>query len=252
LSRSRAPTFPSSVGCGRRICPMLRAKHAVRLGLRAASRNPELAFGKGLLDALGTLLSILPWLLAAMLVAAVLDRPDVARALVAAVRAALSMRWAVAGGVLAAAALSWTLAMAFWSGALPVLAADVELGRRPPPGHFLPLALGGFPRVAAAGAVGYGLSLLFGLSLLAGGLVALPALAHRLTAGRLAELALLSTAGIIGGLLLDLLVRLMLVRAAVFGDGAPAAFARASGLLAQRLGACLLIVLAFGLLQLVA
>ena len=44
----------------------------------------------------------------------------------------------------------------------------------------------------------------------------------------------------------------MLVRAAVFGDGAPAAFARASGLLAQRLGACLLIVLAFGLLQLVA
>src|SRR5438105_1147995 len=130
---------------------MLRANHAVRLGLRSASRNPELAFGKGLLDALGTALSALPWALAAMLVAAALDRSDAARALVAAARAAFSMRWAIAGGVLAAALLSWTLGMAFWSGALPVLAADAELGRRPPPGHFWPLALRGFPRVAAAG-----------------------------------------------------------------------------------------------------
>ena len=230
---------------------MLRANHAVRLGLRSASRNPELAFGKGLLDALGTALSALPWALAAMLVAAALDRSDAARALVAAARAAFSMRWAIAGGVLAAALLSWTLGMAFWSGALPVLAADAELGRRPPPGHFWPLALRGFPRVAAAGAVGYGLSLLFDLALVAGTVAALPAFLLRPGAGRLAALALLLSAGIVGGLLIELLVRLVLVRAAAFGDGATAAFAHAAALLARRLGACLVIVLAFGLLQLV-
>src|SRR5438094_376925 len=113
---------------------MLRANHAVRLGLRSASRNPELAFGKGLLDALGT---------------------------------------------------------------------------------------------------------------------ALPAFLLRPAAGRLAALALLLSAGIVGGLLIELLVRLVLVRAAAFGDGATAAFAHAAALLARRLGACLVIVLAFGLLQLV-
>ena len=42
---------------------MLRANHAVRLGLRASTRNPELSFGKALLDTLGTALSLLPWLM---------------------------------------------------------------------------------------------------------------------------------------------------------------------------------------------
>ena len=43
---------------------MLKTGQAVRMGVRAASRNPELAFGKALLDLLGTVLSLLPLLLA--------------------------------------------------------------------------------------------------------------------------------------------------------------------------------------------
>src|SRR5438477_226273 len=53
---------------------MLPARLAVRLGLRAATRNPELSFGKALLDALGTVLSLLPWLLAVALLAASVGR----------------------------------------------------------------------------------------------------------------------------------------------------------------------------------
>src|SRR6266851_10487761 len=105
---------------------MLRANQAVRLGLRAASRNPELSFGKALLDALGSALSMLPWLLAAVLVAAVAWRLEPLLGVAVAAVALAKMRWAVLGGALAAAAISWTLGMAFWSGALPVLAADAE------------------------------------------------------------------------------------------------------------------------------
>src|SRR5260370_17644815 len=49
---------------------MLRANDAVRLGLRAASRNPELAFGKALLDLAGSALSLLPVALGAVFIAA--------------------------------------------------------------------------------------------------------------------------------------------------------------------------------------
>src|SRR5216683_798868 len=179
---------------------MLRANQAVRLGLRSASRNPELSFGKALLDALGSALSMLPWLLAAVLVAAVAWRLEPLLGVAAAAVALAKMRWAVLGGALAAAAICWTLGMAFWSGALPVLAADAELQRRPPPGHFWPLAVRGFPRVAAAGALAYGL---------------------------------------------------LLVRAAAFGDGPLAAFARACDVLGRRPGAFAAVQLAFLLLQLV-
>ncbi len=231
---------------------VLRAHHAVRLGLRAATRNPELSFGKGLLDALGTVLSAMPWALAAVVLLAAVDRLDAVVALAAAVRAAIRLRWAVAGGALAAAALSWALAMGFWAGALPVLAADAELQRRPPPGHFWPLALRGFPRAAAAGALAYGLLLSFALAAGAGALAGVAAIAVRPSPERFALLALLLSIGIAGGLLVDLLARLMLVRAAVFGDGATAAFAHASGLLAGRLGACVAVWLAFALLQIAA
>src|SRR5438046_2011722 len=37
--------------------PMIRAQNAIRLGLRAATRNPELAFAKTLLDLGGTALA---------------------------------------------------------------------------------------------------------------------------------------------------------------------------------------------------
>src|SRR5713226_9393507 len=204
---------------------MLRANQAVRLGLRAASRNPELSFGKALLDALGSALSMLPWLLAAVLVAAVAWRLEPLLGVAAAAVALAKMRWAVLGGALAAAAICWTLGMAFWSGALPVLAADAELQRRPPPGHFWPLAARGFPRVAAAGALAYALLLVFGLSLGVAALSGAVTILARPTPATFALLALTGCFGIIGGILLEALARLMLVRAAAFGDGPLAAFA---------------------------
>jgi hypothetical protein len=230
---------------------MLRANQAVRLGLRAASRNPELSFGKALLDGFGSALSMLPWLLAAVLLAAGTGHLSPLLGLTAAAAALLKMRWALLGAALAAGAISWTLGMAFWSGALPVLAADAELQRRPPPGHFWPLALRGFPRVVAAGALAYGLLLAFavslGLAALAGGVTILA----RPTPGVFALLALAGCFGIVGALLLDALTRLMLVRAASFGDGAISAFAHSSAFLGRRLGACVAVQLAFLLLQLV-
>ena len=230
---------------------MLRANQAVRLGLRAASRNPELSFGKALLDALGSALSMLPWLLAAVLVAAVAWRLEPLLGVAAAAVALAKMRWAVLGGALAAAAICWTLGMAFWSGALPVLAADAELQRRPPPGHFWPLAVRGFPRVAAAGALAYALLLVFGLSLGVAALSGAVTILARPTPATFALLALTGCFGIVGGILLEALARLMLVRAAAFGDGPLAAFARACDVLGRRPGAFAAVQLAFLLLQLV-
>src|SRR2546430_6969509 len=67
---------PSGERCdGVDVRAVLRANQAVRLGLRAASRNPELSFGKTLLDAVGSLLSMLPWLSALILIAAVAGGP---------------------------------------------------------------------------------------------------------------------------------------------------------------------------------
>jgi hypothetical protein len=55
-----------------------------------------------------------------------------------------------------------------------------------------------------------------------------------------------------GSVLIDLLGRLMLVRAAALGDGASSAFGKAASLLSARLGACLVVTLAFLLLELIA
>jgi hypothetical protein len=230
---------------------MLRANQAVRLGLRAASRNPELSFGKALLDALGSALSALPWVLAAVLVASAAGWLDPLLGLAVAAVALRQMSWALLGGALSAAAISWALGMAFWSGALPVLAADAELQRRPPPGHFWPLALRGFARVAAASALAYGLLLAFWVSL---GVAAASGAATILLHPSPAAFALFALSGclaIVGGILLDALARLMLVRAAAFGDGAVSAFARSCEVLGRRLGACAAVQLAFFLLQLV-
>src|SRR5947209_15476475 len=170
-------------------------------------------------------------------------------AIAAAALAILRMRWALAGMALTVAALSWTLAMGFWAGALPVLAADAELQRRPPPGHFWPLALSGFARVAAAGALAGSLLLAFELSLAAGVLWGAVAILARPTAGAFALLALAGCVGIAGAVLLDALWRLMIVRAAAFGDGALAAFARASNVLGRRMAACVAVQLSFLLLE---
>src|SRR5438128_11318535 len=78
---------PSRERCdGVDVRAVLRANQAVRLGLRAASRNPELSFGKTLLDAVGSLLSMLPWLSALILIAAVAGRREALLRLPAAAR----------------------------------------------------------------------------------------------------------------------------------------------------------------------
>src|SRR5689334_20983788 len=77
---------------------VLRANRAVRLGLRASSRNPELAFGKGLLDAIGTLLALLP---PAMGLLVLVSPIAISRLIVVAKGVSL----AVAGGVLCALAV---------------------------------------------------------------------------------------------------------------------------------------------------
>jgi hypothetical protein len=229
---------------------VLRANHAVRLGLRAASRNPELSFAKALVDQAGTLLAILPLALAALLIAgaargAVL--PAVARAL----RALVVLGWPVLGGVLTALAIAFTAGMLFWSGAVPLLAADAELNRRPPPGNFIVLVSRGAARTLLAGILGWGLSLLFSLSCAAAIVVAVPAAVLRPSPRLFAGAALVGAAALLGGLLLDLLARLTLVRAAAFGDSASAAFGKAASLLGARLGACLAVTLAFVLLELI-
>jgi hypothetical protein len=78
-----------------------------------------------------------------------------------------------------------------------------------------------------------------------------PSLAPRRSAALLAGIAAVATLAVVGGVLLDLLTRLMLVRAAAFGDGASAAFGRAASLLGSRLGTCLVITAAFLVLELV-
>ncbi len=223
---------------------MLRANHAVRLGLRAASRNPELAFGKALLDQGGNLLALLPVALAAAAIAGA-DLRDVLRALG-------GVGVATAGAILAALAAVWALAAVFWAGALPLLAADAELGRRPPAGNFLVLASRGAVRTLLAAMAGWGPSLLFALCAGAALVAALPVAALRPSATVFAAIAVVGTSALIGGVLLDVLARLVLVRAAVFGDTASAAFGKGASLLGARLGACLVVTVAFLFLELVA
>ena len=230
---------------------MLRANHAVRLGLRAASRNPELSFAKALLDQGGTLLSLLPVLLAAALIAGALGDGAPLAALARLLGAARALAFPLAGGVLTAAALAWTTSAFFWSGALPLLAADAEMDARPPRGNFLRLASRGFSRVASASALGSLLSLGVAVAFAAAFVVAAPVVAARPSPALLAGAALAAATSIVAGVLIDLLARLMLVRAAALGDGAAAAFHRAATLLSSRLGACLAIALAFLVLELV-
>ena len=229
---------------------MLRANHAVRLGLRAASRNPELAFGKALLDQLGSLLVLLPLLLGGVLLAAAMGDSGALQALLRALAALRALRWPVAGGICAALSIGWALGIGFWSGALPLLAADAEMDARPPRGQFLQLAGRGFARVAGAGAVGSLLSLLYTAACTLALVVALPLAGARPSALLFACIALLIASALAGGVLVDLLARLMMVRSAALGDGVTAAFGRAASLLGSRLGACIAIAAAFLVLEL--
>lgn len=226
---------------------MLRANQAVRLGLRAASRNPELAFGRALLDQLGNLVVFLPVLLASLCLFALFAGADIAHAL-GAVRA---ISWSTLGGVVAAAALAFSAGTLYWAGALPLLAADAEMDRRPPSGNFTLLAARGFARVLRAGFVSWALELTFSAACAAALVSFLPALATKPTPLLLGGAALIGTLAVLGSLLLDLAGRLLLVRAAAFGEGVSAAFGRAVSLLGARLGACVVVSVAFIVLDLI-
>ena len=227
---------------------MLRANQAVRLGLRAASRNPELSFARALLDQGGNLLALLPVLLAGACVAAIAAGVSIPAAL----KALVGLRWTVIGGVLAAFVIAFVAGMAFWAGALPLLAADAEMDRRPPPGNFAVLASRGFARVLGAGAIAYGLSLLFALAFTAALFASIPLALLGDSPSVLVGAALVASAAMGGSVLIDLLGRLMLVRTAALGDGVTAGFGKAASLLASRLGACLTVTLAFLFLELIA
>jgi len=229
---------------------VLRANHAVRLGLRAASRNPELPFAKALLDQAGNVLAVLPLVLAGLLVAAALQEDLLlAAALIPRVFTVLS--WPIAGAILAAIAVGFTASMLFWAGALPLLAADAEMNRRPPRGNFIPLLGRGAARTIAAGALGWGMSLLLTLCLVAALLFGAAAAAIRPSAGVFVGMAAVGASGIPGAILVDLLGRLTLVRAAAFGDPLTVAVAKAASLLGQRLGALLVVTGAFVFLELI-
>ncbi len=227
---------------------MLRANQAVRIGLRAASRNPELAFGRALLDQLGNLLTFLPLLLAGVFALALAGNESLLTSL-AAVRA---LRWPTLGAVVAAAAIAFTAGILFWAGALPLVAADAELDRRPPSGSFTLLASRGFARVFLAGLVAGALAIGFSLACTAALVAGIPAALLHPTPALLAGAALVSTIAIAGSILLDVLGRLLLVRAAAFGEGVSAAFGKAASLLGARLGACFAVSVAFLVLDLIA
>lgn len=226
---------------------MLRANQAVRLGLRASSRNPELGFARGLIDQLGNLIALLPLILLTLLLLPAADSAEIGKFL----HGLRALQWPTIGAVVAAAALAFTAGMLFWSGALPLVAADAEMDRRPPPGNFALLASRGFARVLPAGLVSYGLSLLFSAACTIALIAGAPALLDAPSPGLLALAALIATSSLFGAILLDLLGRVLLIRAASFGESVSAAFGKASTLILERLGAYLVVTMAFILLELI-
>jgi hypothetical protein len=228
---------------------MLRANQAVRLGLRAASRNAELSFAKALINQGGNLIALLPIALAAALIAA-LARGDALRSALLAARALAALRWPVLGGIAAALSIALAASLLFWAGAVPLLAADAELNRRPPPGNFALLVSRGAARTLVAGILGWGISILFTLACDAAVIFAIPAVLLRPSPGLFAAAALAGAVAVTGTFLLDALARLIMVRAAAFGDSATPAFARAVSLLGARLGASAVITVVFVALEL--
>jgi hypothetical protein len=229
---------------------MLRANHAVRLGLRAASRNPELAFAKALIDQAGNLLALVPVVLAALLVFASARGSPLEGALLA-LRTAALVRWPLLGAVVAALAILFLAGMLFWAGALPLLAADAELGRRPPAGNFLPLLSRGGARTLVAGALGWGIVLLLTIDCVVALLFGATAAVTRPSIALFAATAGVAILLLAATVLLDPLARLTMIRAAAFGDTPSAAFARASRLLGARLGACVIVTIVFMVLELI-
>jgi hypothetical protein len=224
---------------------MLGAQNAIRLGVRAATRNPELAFAKTLLDLGGTALTLLPAFFVAVCAYIVATGADLSSGFFRALAALQAMSFCAAGALGCALLLSWALGTAFWSGALPLLAADAELSRRPPPGNFFLLAGRGFSRVVATSAAASAIGVLVRIVLFLAVGASLLACLLRPTIARFAALALLLSVALAVHFLLDLFADLWLVRAAALGDRTSVAFGRAASLLGRRLSACLLVSIEF-------
>jgi hypothetical protein len=226
---------------------VIASNHAVRLGLRAASRNPELAFFRALLDQAASLVSLLPPLLAALLVVRALDGD-----LLSFAWTVLVVRWPTLGGIAAALCLSFVAGIGFWAGALPLLAADIELDRRPPPGNFALLAGRGFGRLLSSGFLAQVLSMLVTAGLALAILAGLAGFAAHPSTARIAAIALAVALAFAMAVFVDLLTRLWMLRAAAFGEGPSAAFGSAARLLSARLGQGVIVTAAFFLLELIA
>ena len=85
---------------------MVRGGHAIRLGMRAATRNPELALGKTLLDAASAALALVPLALAAVLAfAAARSFRDPLVGAIDAIAALHAARWSTIGAIACAAAM---------------------------------------------------------------------------------------------------------------------------------------------------
>lgn len=197
------------------------------------------------MDSIGTLLTLLP---PAMAVLALFAPLSLSRLI--AVAPGLSLT--ALGGVLCALAIAFAAGLFFWGGAVPVLAADIEVDRRPPSGNFALLGARGFERVLRAGAVAWALPLLLAIvSVLVFGL-ALPLALLRRSPALLTGAALAGAAALVGSVVLDALARLVIVRAAAFGEEVSVAFGKAISLLGARLGASLLVSLAYLVLELIA
>jgi hypothetical protein len=225
----------------------LRANQAVRLGLRAASRNPELAFGKALIDLVSTVLSLLPVFLAAALLFGVLSTGD----LIGYLRGMLAVTWPVVGALVTVAALSFIAGAAFWAGAVPILAADAEMGGRPPRGAFTRLVSSGFARVLSASVLALLLSAAFGIGVTAAIIAGTVLLVNQASPELAAGVAFAIALAVIGGLMLDQLARLTIARAAALGEGAVKALSGAARLLGERLGAVIGVAFAFFILELI-
>src|SRR5256885_78023 len=132
---------------------MLRGSQAVRLGFRAASRNPELSFAKALVDQGGNLLAILPLALGAVLLAAV-ARGELLRAAMAALRAILALRWPVLGGIATALVIAFAGSMLLLAGTAAFGKATSLLGARLGAAMLITVVFVGVELIVASAAAG--------------------------------------------------------------------------------------------------
>ena len=231
---------------------MVRASQAIRMGLRAAWRNPELSFVKALLDLMSTVLGSLPLLFAGWILWRTFSGLPILSAVMHVAHALPKMGWPIAAALFIGGVISWALAAGFWAGALPLVAIDIEMNARPAKGLFFRLAQNGFARVAGSSLVSIGISTLVALCLLEALLIGVPLFALDPSPQLALGMAAILTCAFGTGFFVDFLGKLALVRAAVLGDGPATSFLGAAKLLGERTFVALGIGVVFVLLELVA